>query len=306
MPGKVTLVGAGPGGLEAARVAAVRGHKVTVLDKSDRVAGLLGMAQVLNAKIEPLVSYWNEEMKLHPNIELKLNTYVDVDTVKALNPDEVIVSPGGGIISLDVPGIDGKNVVKSEDIKEMCAGKVPEGKGMLWKAAVAAIKAQGGTVGFMRMGLNMASGPTAIVGKRVVVVGGGFAGLEVAEAMCENREITVIEEAKKMGNGIGIIDKNPTINLVKSKGVKLMPLTKLVEVTKKGAKVQNVETGEEQLIECDTVLTSLGVEQNTKLYDEIAKAFPNAKLIGDATTPAGKVYRTLEAVKGGYQASMAI
>ena len=302
----VVVVGAGPGGLEAARVAAVRGHKVTVLDKSDRVAGLLGMAQVLNAKIEPLVSYWNEEMKLHPNIELKLNTYVDVDTVKALNPDEVIVSPGGGIISLDVPGIDGKNVVKSEDIKEMCAGKVPEGKGMLWKAAVAAIKAQGGTVGFMRMGLNMASGPTAIVGKRVVVVGGGFAGLEVAEAMCENREITVIEEAKKMGNGIGIIDKNPTINLVKSKGVKLMPLTKLVEVTKKGAKVQNVETGEEQLIECDTVLTSLGVEQNTKLYDEIAKAFPNAKLIGDATTPAGKVYRTLEAVKGGYQASMAL
>ena len=137
-------------------------------------------------------------------------------------------------------------------------------------------------------------------------LGGGFAGLEVAEAMCENREITVIEEAKKMGNGIGIIDKNPTINLVKSKGVKLMPLTKLVEVTKKGAKVQNVETGEEQLIECDTVLTSLGVEQNTKLYDEIAKAFPNAKLIGDATTPAGKVYRTLEAVKGGYQASMAL
>ncbi len=100
-----------------------------------------------------------------------------------------------------------------------------------------------------------------------------------------------------MGNGIGIIDKNPTINLVKSKGVKLMPLTKLVEVTKKGARVQNVETGEETFIECDTVLTSLGVEQNTKLYDEIAKAFPNAKLIGDATTPAGKVYRTLEAAR---------
>ena len=90
-----------------------------------------------------------------------------------------------------------------------------------------------------------------------------------------------------MGNGIGIIDKNPTINLVKQKGVKLMPLTKLVEVTKKGAKVQNVETGEEQLLECDTVLLSLGVEANTKLYDEVVKAFPNAKLIGDATTPAG-------------------
>ena len=172
--------------------------------------------------------------------------------------------------------------------------------------AAAAIKAQGGTVGFMRMGLNMKSGPTAIVGKRVVVVGGGFAGLEVAEAMCDGREIWVIDPAKKLGNGIGIIDKNPTINLLKKKGVHLMPLTELIEVTKKGAKVKNVETGEEQLIECDTVLTSLGVEQNTDLYDEIVKVWPHAKLIGDATTPDGKVYRTLEAVKGGYQASMAI
>lgn len=305
-PKNVVVVGAGPGGLEAARVAAKRGHNVTVYDKSDRVAGLLTMAQVLNANIEPLVSYWNEEVKLYPNLTVKLNTKVDADMLKSLNPDEVIVSPGGGIIKLDVPGIDGKNVVKSEDIKEMCSGKVPEGKGLLWKTAVAAIKAQGGTVEFMRFGLNMASGPTAIVGKRVVVVGGGFAGLEVAEAMCDNRTITVIDEAKKMGNGIGIIDKNPTIALLKQKGVKLMPLTRLVEVTKKGAVVENVETGERQTIECDTVLTSLGVEQNTELYDKVKEIFPNAKLIGDAVTPAGKVYRTLEAVKGGYEASMAL
>ena len=55
-----------------------------------------------------------------------------------------------------------------------------------------------------------------------------------------------------------------------------------------------------------SVLTSVGVEANTKLYDEVVKVWPHAKLIGDATTPAGKVYRTLEAVKGGYEASMAI
>lgn len=303
-PKHVVVVGAGPGGLETARVAAVRGHRVTVLDKADRESGLLNMAQVLNAKIEPLVSYWHVETKLHPSLDLKLNASADVASIKALSPDEVVVAPGGKVIGVNVPGIDGKNVVSSQDIKDMVAGKVPEGKGLIWKAAVAAIKAQGGTVGFMRMGLNMASGPTAIVGKRVVVVGGGFAGLEVAEAMCDGREITVIDEAKKMGNGIGIIDKNPTIALLKSKGVKLMPLTALEEVTKKGAKVKNLETGETSLLECDTVLLSLGVEQNTKLYDEIVKEFPQAKLIGDATTPDGKVYRTLEAVKGGYETAM--
>lgn len=48
--------------------------------------------------------------------------------LKALNPDQVIVSPGGGIIPIDVPGIDGKNVVKSEDIKAMCNGLCPRAR----------------------------------------------------------------------------------------------------------------------------------------------------------------------------------
>lgn len=125
------------------------------------------MAQVLNEKIEPLVSYWKEEVKLHPNIDVQLRTYVDAATVKALNPDEVIVAPGGEVLGVDVPGIDGgKNVVSLQDIKDMVAGVVPEGK-RPYSAAVAAIAS--GTV-VSCMGLKMASGPTAIVGKRVVVV----------------------------------------------------------------------------------------------------------------------------------------
>jgi len=309
----IVVVGAGPGGLETARVSAIRGHRVTVLDKSDRVSGLLNMAQVLNPNIEPLVTYWKGEVKLHPNIDLRLKTKVDVETLKALNADEIVVAPGGDVIGIDVPGINEKNVVSSQDIKDMVAGIVPEGKGIIWKAAVTAIKAQGGTVGFMRMGLNMSAGPTAIVGKKLLIVGGGFAGLECAEAMKDGREIIVIDAAQKMGNGIGIIDKNPILTKLKKEGVKLMTGTSLLEVTKKGARVSTTtinketkeETTSESFIECDTILLSLGVEKNTKLYDEIVAHFPQAKLIGDATTPDGEVYRTLEAVKGGYTSAMA-
>ncbi|MDO5042665.1 MAG: FAD-dependent oxidoreductase [Slackia sp.] len=302
----VVIIGAGPAGLEAARVADIRGHKVTLIDHSDRLGGLINMAQVLNDKMENYVSYWNAEMANHPNIDIRLKTEATPELIRSLNPDEVLVAPGGKVLDLDFPGRDSKNVVSSQDIKDMVAGKVPEGKGMLWKAAVAAIKAQGGTVGFMRMGLNMASGPTAVVGKRLLIVGGGFAGLETAGAMNSNREVTVIDTAKKLGNGIGIIDKNPELRKLKSEGVNLMPSTELVEVNKKGAKVRNIETGEEQFIECDTVLLSLGVQQNTDLYDQIKKDFPEAKLLGDAVTPDGKVFRTLEAVKGGFTTAMAL
>lgn len=303
----LVIVGAGPAGLEAARVAAIRGHKVTVIDHGDRIAGLLNMAQVLNEKIEGYVSYWQNEMKRYDNVTFMLNTEATTDLIKSLDPDEVFVAPGGGVLDLDFPGRDTKYVVSSQDIKDMVAGKVPEGKGLLWRAAVTAIKAQGGTVGFMRMGLNMASGPTAVVGKRLLVVGGGFAGLETAGAMNSNREVTVIDTAKKLGNGIGIIDKNPELRKLKKEGVRLMPLTELVGVSKKGvATLRNVETGETEELEVDTVLLSLGVRANTDLYDKIKAVFPEAKLLGDATTPEGKVFRTLEAVEGGFIAAMAV
>ena len=153
---------------------------------------------------------------------------------------------------------------------------------------------------FMRAGLKMHT----ILGKRLVIVGGGFAGLECANAMAEGREVVVIEEAKKLGNGIGIIDRKPTINECKAKGVDLRPSTKLLEVNKKGAKVLNLESGEEYEIECDTVLLSLGVEENPDLYAELKAAFPQAHIIGDAICPRGTVTRTLEAVNAGYQLGM--
>lgn len=296
----IVIVGSGPSALELARVSDIRGHKVTIVEKSNKICGLLNMAQVLNPCIEPYVKYWQSEMANHPNVDIRLNTEATVDYIRQLEPDELVVAPGGKIIAADVPGIKGKNVVSSQDVKDMVSGHVPEGKGLVWWSAVQAIKAQGGTVAFMRAGLKMHT----ILGKRLVIVGGGFAGLECANAMAEGREVVVIEEAKKLGNGIGIIDRKPTINECKAKGVDLRPSTKLLEVNKKGAKVLNLESGEEYEIECDTVLLSLGVEENPDLYAELKAAFPQAHIIGDAICPRGTVTRTLEAVNAGYQLGM--
>lgn len=301
-PKHVVIIGTGPSALETARVASIRGHKVTMVDKSDRIGGLLNMAQVLNPCMEPYVSYWKEEMGQMRGIDIRLNTEATPELIESLKPDEVVVAPGGNVIMIDVPGINGKNVVSSQDVKELVAGHVPEGKGVVWWSAVQAIKAQGATVPFMRMGLKM----HAILGKRLVIVGGGFAGLECANAMAEGRTVTVIEESPKLGNGIGIIDRKPEINHIKAKGVTLCPSTKLIEVTKAGAKVLDLESNEERVIECDTVLLSLGIEENHSLFDEIRRVFPDAKLIGDATCPRGTVTRTLEAVNAGYTLGMSL
>ena len=296
----VAIVGSGPAALEAARVLDIRGHRVTLVEKSDRIAGLLNMAQVLNPYLEPYVAYWNALIEEHPNIDLRLNTKATPEYLRSLNPDEVIVAPGGKIIMLDVPGVSNKNVVSSQDVKDLVSGTVPEGKGFLWRSAMQAIKTQGGTVPFMRMGLKMHT----LIGKRLVIVGGGFAGLECASSMAEGREVILVEESKKLGNGIGVVDRKPTINALKGKGVKTLTCTKVKEIKKNGILVENTETHEQTLIECDTILLALGVEEDHALFDEIKSSFPQARLIGDATCPKGTVTRTLEAVNAGFRTAM--
>lgn len=296
----VAIVGSGPAALEAARVLDIRGHRVTLVEKSDRIAGLLNMAQVLNPYLEPYVAYWNALIEEHPNIDLRLNTKATPEYLRSLNPDEVIVAPGGKIIMLDVLGVSNKNVVSSQDVKDLVSGTVPEGKGFLWWSAMQAIKTQGGTVPFMRMGLKMHT----LIGKRLVIVGGGFAGLECASSMAEGREVTLVEESKKLGNGIGVVDRKPTINALKGKGVKTLTCTKVKEIKKNGILVENTETHEQTLIECDTILLALGVEEDHALFDEIKSSFPQARLIGDATCPKGTVTRILEAVNAGFRTAM--
>ena len=298
----VAIVGSGPAALEAARVLDIRGHKVTLVEKADRIAGLLNMAQVLNPYLESYVDYWNNFIKENSNINVRLNVKATPEYLQSLKPDEVIIASGGKVIALDVPGVDNKNVVSSQDVKDLVSGVVPKGKGLLWRSAMQAIKVQGGTVPFMRMGLKMHT----IIGKRLVIVGGGFAGLECASAMSEGRSVTVVEESKKLGNGIGIVDRKPTINALKNRGVKMLTETKVKEITKEGILVEEGETHRELFIECDTVLLALGVEEDHGLFDEIKAVFPQARLIGDATCPKGSVTRTLEAVDGGFKAGMTL
>ncbi|MCG2799630.1 MAG: NAD(P)/FAD-dependent oxidoreductase, partial [Cellulomonas sp.] len=164
------------------------------------------------------------------------------------------------------------------------------------------LKVIGARPGFMRWGM----GTSLMIKKRVAVIGGGFAGCEVAMSIMKGRQVTVIEEADKLGNGIGIIDRKPELNILEQGGVRLMPATKLLEVTSRGVRVRNTGTGAEELVEVDTVILALGVETNDSLFRSLSSRTKDVQLIGDATTPPGKVKRTLEAISEGYRAAMSV
>lgn len=312
---KVVVVGAGPAGMEAARVAAIRGHNVILIDKNKHVGGLTNMAAVLNAQLER-VPVWYEAQLKKLGVDVRMNEEISADAIMALGADEIIVAPGGDVIIPDIPGMDNKNVFGSFELKSMLAGHAPK-KGIMWSGAAFAMRFLGNNKPFMRWGMGL---PWPVK-KNVVVIGGGFAGGEVAEAMMKGRNITIIEEGPRILEDLGPVTKGTETELLKKGGVKVLTKHKAVEITPKGVKAKNLETDEIVFIPAGTVMPSLGVDRNEALYDELKKRTENVSLVGDAvgaqTAPAPKEgerptpkwelgRRIREAVRDGYTAAMNI
>lgn len=307
---KFLIVGAGPSGLEAARTLKMRGYKnVTVVDQKKKPCGLLNLAQVLNDELPPLVDWYNNEIK-RLGIDVRCNTKATPEFIKNFGADEVILAVGPETVSPDVPGKNNKNVIDSHALKELVEGKNTPGMGFMWGLSCFGMGILGAPLGLMKWGL----GTHLLVKKRMAVIGGGFAGIEVASAMNEGREVTVIEPNKKAGAEIGIIDKNPELRKLKKEGVKILTSTKVKAYTKEGVLCEDAE-GKQFTVPADTIIAGTVCVDNTALYDMV-KA-DNVHLIGNASPHDGwegvkendpyktdEYKRCLEAVRDGYLVGM--
>ena len=215
---KVVVVGAGIAGLEAARVAALRGYKVTVYEASDRMGGQVNLAAVPPRKSEILRAVENYE-KLLPmlNVQIKLNTCCTVEDMNAA--DAVIVAVGAQNVMLPIPGGDAENVVSAWDV-------------LGGKAKV--------------------SGHCAVIGGGLV---GTETAEYLLEQGCQ---VSIVEMMDKIASGESSTILPIILKDFEQGGVKQYVNTRVQRVQEHGVIATDTTSGEEVQIPCDYVVMAVG------------------------------------------------
>jgi len=242
---KVLVIGGGPGGMEAAWANALRGHKVTLWEKSNRLGGLLNIAvkPPYKAELGAIVEYLPAQInKLGVKVELEKEA--TVESVLEFGPDAVVVATGASPAVLNIPGVNGNNVVTAV---EVLADEVE-------------------------------------VGKEVIIIGGGLVGCETADFLSERgRQVTILEIVEQMAGDLNHTIRKMLLGRLERAGVRMVTKVESTEITGKGVKA--VSDGSALFFPGDTMILAVGMKSNNELARALEGKVPELYTIGDSAEP---------------------
>lgn len=224
---QVLVVGGGPAGMEAARIAASRGHKVTLYEQKDALGGLLDFAHAVKGpheNLDALKSYLVHQVDL-AGVEVKTGTTVDVNTIKEAHPDVLIVACGGKRPESDISSSSSVSVVSIADFL------------------------------------------TSEIGDRVVVLGSNAQAVDASMyLLAQGKAVTMVtaDDATQVDKGQSNWVKTFVLPAMYAKGMRVWPHAEVKEVGD-GEVIISGETGADMHIPCDTVVDARDMLENKDL-----------------------------------------
>ncbi len=275
----VVIVGAGPGGLEAARVAAERGHRVTVLDRADRLGGTLWFSGLTTPDNQRLLEWLTIQVE-RLGIDVRLKSEATVSSIAALNPDAVIVATGAVRGRPVVPGGDLPHVHTGDTLRALLTGTGDVGRVSPLLRIIAGLGKLSG----------ITKSPAAIravtrrylpIGKNIVVIGGSLVGLELAEFLAERgRNVTLLEEGRQLGVPMAMPRRWTAVRHAGEAGVRLHRGATVLRIT--GTHVE-FRIGEQMSsAPADMVVVASDVSARAPLAEALVGTVPEIHVVGDA------------------------
>ena len=281
-PQHVLVVGGGPAGMEAARVAALRGHRVTLAERSDRLGGTLFFAALAYPENGKLLDYLVEQVRRLP-ITVHLSTSATPELVAQWRPDQIIVATGARRAAPPIPGAEQSHVWSGDELRRLMTGDGADdiAKAKLSLTERALFKAGGLLrVTDSQQALQSLSKLWMPLGKRVLIVGGGLVGLELAEfLLARGREVTVLEASDKPGRELSIVRRWRVLDAVRSHG-QLHTLAQVLSIDKHAVLWRDSE-GAEQRSAADSVVLAIGAEADASVADTLTTCGVPLTRIGD-------------------------
>ena len=259
-PKKVVVVGGGVAGMEAARTAAMRGHKVSLYEKNESLGGNLipGGSHSFKKEVRELNAWYQNELKVLP-VEIHTGEAVTADQLRNMDADVIIVAAGSVPVTPKVPGIDDKKVI----------------------------------------GCMEAFAHPEKVGQKVMVIGGGLVGCEMAlEYAQDGKEVTVVEALPKIlsagipspiPNGQMIPDLFEHHHVAVLEGHRLFAVEDGRAILESG--------GQKKVLDADSVVIAVGFRPVPSMAQELLGCGAAVYEIGDGQ----KVSTILHAVWDGYE-----
>jgi len=283
-PRRVLVVGGGPAGMEAARVAALRGHDVTLVEKRDRLGGTLRFSALVYPENGALAQWLETQVRKLP-IDLRLNQDATPALIEALAPDVVLVAVGARHADSALPGADRREVFSGRDLRALLSGDDPSVTARKLGVGQRTVLGIGRLLGATRsVDLTRAlSRHWLPLGRRVVVVGGGLVGVELAEFLCERgRQVAVLEDSKTFAAQMAPPRRWRSLGHLRTMGVELHSQVSVHAIDDAGVHFTDA-AGEHHVAPADSVILAADTRDDPAGVDRLAGLAPEVHAIGDCS-----------------------
>jgi 2-enoate reductase len=240
------VVGGGPAGLEAARVASLRGHQVVLYEKTEALGGHLREASVPDFKkdLAKLLDWYKKEIA-NLNLNIKTGVEVSAEAIRKENPEFTILATGSSPIIPNIPGVEKDKVSTAIDV-------------LLGKKKVR---------------------------EKVLVVGGGLIGCETALWLVQQgKQVTIVEILNDLMIAdipVQHMNRLMLLDLLKFHRVEVFTNTSLLEVTENGVLLLGGDS-QKKNFPADTIVLAIGLKPDRELYQTLKGQTPNLYTIGDS------------------------